>query len=118
MESAYPNHFFPSPPMPAASHTLLDTKVAAATNLLAVATTHKPLELPFESAGLRTRQRSQASSKIAMEPQTIAVIGDLSSGIKCKRVAPPRKANKGATKKVATRKGSNIKGAKDVVSKK
>jgi hypothetical protein len=53
-----------------------------------------------------------------MEPRTIAAIGDLSSGIKCKRVAPLRKANKGATKKGATRKGANKKGAKDVVSKK
>jgi hypothetical protein len=52
-----------------------------------------------------------------MEPYTIAAIGDLSSGIKCKRVAPPRKANKGDTKKVATRKGANKKGEKDVVSK-
>jgi hypothetical protein len=114
MESAHPNPFCPSPPMPAASPTLLDTKVAAAaTDLLAVATTHIPLELPFESVGLRTRQRSQASLEIAMEPRTIAAIGDLSSGIKCKRVAPTRKANKGAMKKVATKKG-----AKDVVSKK
>jgi hypothetical protein len=55
MESAHPNPFCPSPPMPAASPTLLDTKVAAATDLLAVATTHIPLELPFESVGLRTR---------------------------------------------------------------
>jgi hypothetical protein len=53
-----------------------------------------------------------------MEPRTVAAIGDLSSGIKCKRVAPPRKANKGATKKVATKKVANKKGAKDVVSKK
>jgi hypothetical protein len=53
-----------------------------------------------------------------MEPRAIAAIGDLSSGIKCKRVAPPRKADKGATKKGATRKGANKKGAKDVVSKK
>jgi hypothetical protein len=103
--------------MPAVSHTLLDTKLAAATNLLAVPTTNIPLELPFEYVGLRTRQQSQASSEIAMAPQTIAAIGDFSSGIKCKRVAPPRKANKGATKKVATRKGANKKGAKDVVSK-
>jgi hypothetical protein len=101
MESAHPNSFCPSPPMPAASHT-----------------THIPLELPFESVGLRTRQRSHASSEIAMEPQTIAAIGHLSTGIKCKRVAPPRKANKGATKKVATTRGANKKGAKDVVSKK
>jgi hypothetical protein len=95
--------------MPAASHTLLDTQIAVETNILAVATTHIPLELTFESVGLRTRQRSQASSEIAMEPQTIAAIGDLSSGIKCKRVAPPLKANKGATKKGATRKGANKK---------
>jgi hypothetical protein len=100
MESAHPNSFFPSPPMPAASHT-----------------THTPLELPFESVGLRTRHRSHVSSEIAMEPQTIAAIGDLSTGIKCKRVAPPRKASKGATKKVATTRGANKKGAKDVVSK-
>jgi hypothetical protein len=103
--------------MPAASHTLMDMKVASATNLLAVATTHIPLELPFESVGLRTRQRSQASSEIDTEPQTIAAIGDLSAGIKCKRVVPPHKAKKRATKKGATRKGSNKKGAKDVVSK-
>jgi hypothetical protein len=96
----------------------LDTKVAAATDLLVVSTTHIRLELPLESVGLRTRQRSQASSEIVMEPRTVAAIGDLSSGIKCKRVAPPRKANKGATKKVATRKGANKKGAKDVVIKK
>jgi hypothetical protein len=102
--------------MPAASPTFLDTKVVAATDLLAVATTHVPLELPFKSVGLRTRQRSQASSEIAMEPRTVAAIGDLSSGIKCKRVAPPHKANKGATKKVATKTGANKKGAKDVVS--
>jgi hypothetical protein len=118
MESAHPNPFCPSPPMPAASPTLLDTKVAAATDILAVATTHIPLELPFESVGLRTWQRSQASSEIAMEPRNVAAIGDLSSGIKCKRVAPPHKANKGATNKGATRKGANKKGAKDVVSKK
>jgi hypothetical protein len=118
MEIAHPNPFCPSPPMPAASHTLLDTKVAAATDLLAVATTHIPLELPFESVGLRTQQQSQASSEIPMEPRTIAAIGDLSSGIRCKRIAPPHKANKGATKKVATRKGANKKGAKDLVIKK
>jgi hypothetical protein len=53
-----------------------------------------------------------------MEPMTVAAIGDLSSGIKWKRVAPPRKANKGATKKGATKKGANKKGAKYVVSKK
>jgi hypothetical protein len=118
MESAHPNQFCTSPPVPAASHTLMDTKVAAATNILAVATNHIPLELPFESVGLRTRQRSQASSEIAMEPQTIAAIGDLSAGIKCKRVATPRKANKGDKKKAATRKGASKKGAKYVVSKK
>jgi hypothetical protein len=103
--------------MPAASPILLDTKVSAATDLLEVATTHIPLESPFESVGLGARQRSQASSEIAMEPRTVAVIGDLSSGIKCKRVASPRKANKGATKKVATSKGANKKGEKDIVSK-
>jgi hypothetical protein len=117
-ESAHPSQFRSSPPMPAASHKLTDTKVAAATNLLAVATTLIPLELPFESVGLQMRQRSQASSDIATEPRTIAAIGDLLAGIKCKRVALPRKANKGATKKVATRKGANKKGAQDVVSKK
>jgi hypothetical protein len=93
MESAHQNQFCPSPPMPAASPTLLDTKESAATDILAVAITHIPLELTFESVGLRTRQRSQASSEIAMEPITVAAIGDLSSGIKCKRVAPPRKDN-------------------------
>jgi hypothetical protein len=117
-ESDHPSQFRHIPPMPAASHTSTDTKVAAATNLLALATTLIPLELPFESVGLRTRQRSQSSSDIATEPRTIAAIGDLSAGIKCKRVALPRKAKKGATKKVATRKGANKKGAKDVVNKK
>jgi hypothetical protein len=101
MESVHPNSFCRSPPMPAASPT-----------------SHIPLELPFESVGLRTRQRSHASSEIAMEPQTIAAIGDLSTGIKCKRVAPPLKANKGATKKAATTRGDNKKGAKYVVIKK
>jgi hypothetical protein len=113
MESAHPNPIRPSPPMPAASPTLLDTKVAAATGLVAVATTHIPLELPFESIGLRTRQRSQASSQITVEPRTVAVIGNLLSGIKRKRLAPPHKANNGATKR-----GAKNKGAKDVVSKK
>jgi hypothetical protein len=56
MESANPNTICPSPPMPAASPTLLDTKVFAATDLLEVATTHIILELPFEYVGLRTRQ--------------------------------------------------------------
>jgi hypothetical protein len=46
-EIAHPNQVCPSPPMPAESHTSMDTKVAAATNLLAVATTHIPLELTF-----------------------------------------------------------------------
>jgi hypothetical protein len=73
-ESAHPNQFCPSPPMPAASHTSTDTKVAAATNLLEVSTTLIPLELPFESVGLRTQQQSQSSSDIATEPQTIAAI--------------------------------------------
>jgi hypothetical protein len=118
MESAHPNPIRHIPPMPAASPTLLDTKVAAATDLLAVATTRIPLELPFGYVGLRTQQRSQASSQIAMEPRTVAAIGDLSSGIKRKRLSPPRKANKGAMKKVATKKGSKKKGTKDVVSKK
>jgi hypothetical protein len=101
MESVHPNSFCRSPPMPAASHT-----------------THIPLELPFESVGLRTPHISHASSEIAMEPQTIAAIGDLSTGIKFKRVAPPCKANKGVTKKAATTRGVNKKGAKYVVSKK
>jgi hypothetical protein len=52
MESAHPNPIRLSPPVPVASPTLLDTKVAAATDLLAVATTHISLELPFESVGL------------------------------------------------------------------
>jgi hypothetical protein len=104
--------------MPAASHTLTDTKVAAVTNLLAVDTTLIPVEFPFESVGLRTRHQSQPSSDIATEPLTVAAIGDLSTGIKIKRVAFPRKANKGPTKKVATMKGANKKGAKDVASKK
>jgi hypothetical protein len=100
--------------MPAASHTSTDTEVAASTNLLAVDTNL----IPFESVGLRTRQRSQSSSDIATEPLTVAAIGDLSAGIKIKRVALPRKANKGPMRKVATMKGSNKKGAKDVVSRK
>jgi hypothetical protein len=104
--------------MPAPSHTSTDMKVAAATNLLAVYTTLIPLELPFESVGLRTRQRSQPSSDITTEPLTVAAIGDLLAGIKSKRVAFPRKANKGPTKKEATMKGATKKGAKDVVSKK
>jgi hypothetical protein len=99
--------------MPAASPPLLDTKVAAGTGLAAVATTNIPLELPFEYIGLRMRQRSQASAQITMEPRTVAAIGNLASGIKRKRLAPPRKANKGATKKGGTKKG-----AKYVVSKK
>jgi hypothetical protein len=117
-ESAHPSRFHPSPPMSAASHTLTETKVASATNILVVDTTLIPVELPIESVGLRTRQRSQPSSDVATEPLTVATIGDLSAGIKIKRVAFPRKANKGATKKVATMKGANKKGAKDVVSKK
>jgi hypothetical protein len=51
MESAHPNPSRPSPPMPAA---LLDTKVAAETDLAAAAATH----IPFESIGLQTRQRT------------------------------------------------------------
>jgi hypothetical protein len=102
-ESAHPSRFHPSPPMPAASHTLTDTK---------------EVELPFESVGLRTRQRSQPSSDVATEPLTVAAIGDLAAGIKSKRVASPRKVNKAATKKVATMKGANKKGARNVVSKK
>jgi hypothetical protein len=50
MESAHPNPSCPSPPMPAASPKLLDTKVAAATGIAAVAATH----IPFESIGSRT----------------------------------------------------------------
>jgi hypothetical protein len=102
-ESAHPSRFHPSPPMSAASHTLTDTK---------------EVELPFESVGLRTRQRSQPSSDVATEPLTVAAIGDLAAGIKSKRVASPRKVNKAATKKVATMKGANKKGARNVVSKK
>jgi hypothetical protein len=45
MESAHPNPSFPSPPMPAASPTLLDTKEAAETDLAAVAANH----IPFKS---------------------------------------------------------------------
>jgi hypothetical protein len=118
MKSAHPNPSRPSPPMSEASPPLLDTKLAAGTGLAAVATTHKHLELPFESIGLQTRQRSQASAQITMEPRNVAVIGNLASGIKRKRLAPPRKANKGATKKGATKKGATKKGTKDVVSKK
>jgi hypothetical protein len=117
-ESAHPSRFHPSPPMHAASHTSTDTKIAAATNILAVDTTLIPLELPFESVGLRTRQRSQPSSDIATEPLTVEAIGDLLAGIKSKRVAFPRKANKGPTKKVSTMKGADKKGAHDVVSRK
>jgi hypothetical protein len=99
--------------MPSASPTLLDTKLAAETGLTSVATTHIPFELPFESIGLRTRQRTQISSQITNEPRTVAAIGNLASGLNCKRLAPPHKANKGATKKGATKKG-----AKYVASKK
>jgi hypothetical protein len=53
-----------------------------------------------------------------MEPRTVAAIGNLASGIKHKKLAPPRKANKGATKKEGTQKGAKKEGAKDVVSKK
>jgi hypothetical protein len=118
MESAHPNPSRPSPPMPAASPTLLDTKVAAATDLAAVATAHITFELPLEYIRLRTGQRSQASAQITMEPRTVAAIGNLASGFKLKRLVPPRKANTGATKKGATKKGAKKKGAKDVVSKK
>jgi hypothetical protein len=113
IESTHPNPSYPSPPMPAALLTLLNTKVAAATGLAAVPATHIPFELPFESIGFRTRHRTQASSQITNEPRTVAAIGNLASGLKRKRLAPPRKDKKGATKKVATKKG-----AKDVVSKK
>jgi hypothetical protein len=89
--------------MPAASHTLTDTN---------------EVELPFESVGLRTRQRSQPSSDVATEPVTVAAIGDLAAGTKNKRVASTRKVNKAATKKVATMKGAKKKGARNVVSKK
>jgi hypothetical protein len=51
MERAHPNPIHPSPSMPAASPTLLDTKVAAETGVAAVATTHLPFELNFESIG-------------------------------------------------------------------
>jgi hypothetical protein len=81
--------------MPEASPTLLDTKVAASTDLAAVAATH----IPFKSIGLRTRQRTQLSSQITNEPRTAAAIGNFASGLKRKRLAPPRKARKGATKK-------------------
>jgi hypothetical protein len=118
MESAHPNPSRSSSPMPAASPTLLDKKVVAAPGLAAVATTYIPFELPFESTGLRMRQRSQASAHITMEPRTVAVIGNLASGIKRKRLAPSHKANKGAKKKGATKKGSKKKGAKYIVSKK
>jgi hypothetical protein len=93
--------------MPAASPTLLDAKVAAATGLaevVAVAATH----IPFESIGSRTRQRTQATSQITNEPRTAAAIGNLVSGLKRKWLAPTCKTKKGATKK----------GAKCVVSKK
>jgi hypothetical protein len=93
MESAHPNPSFPSPPMPAASPTLLDTKVSAEIYLAAVAATH----IPFESIGLRTRQRTQVSSQITNEPRTAADIGNLASGLKRKILEPPRKAKKGAT---------------------
>jgi hypothetical protein len=56
-ESAHPSRYHPSPPMPAASHTSTDTKVAAATNVSAVDTTIIPLDLPFEYVGSRTQQR-------------------------------------------------------------
>jgi hypothetical protein len=104
MESDHPNTSPPSPPMPAASPALLDTKIAAAIDLAAAAATH----IPFKSIGLCTRHRTQVPSHITNEPVTDAAIGKLASGLKRKRLAPPRKAKKGATKK----------GAKDVVSKK
>jgi hypothetical protein len=53
-----------------------------------------------------------------MEPRTVAAIGNLASGFKRKRLAPPHKANKGAKKKGGTKKGGTKKGAKYVVSKK
>jgi hypothetical protein len=104
MESAHPNPSHSSPPMPAASPTLLATEIAAVTNLGAAAATH----IHFESIGLQTRQRTQFPSQITNEPMTAAAIGNLASGLKRKRLAPPRKAKKGATKK----------GGKDVASKK
>jgi hypothetical protein len=104
MEIARPNPSCPIPPMPAASQTLLDTKVATATDLAAVAANH----ILFNSIGLGTRQRTQESSQITNEPRTAAAIGNLVSGLKHKRLTPPRNAKKGATKK----------GAKDLVSKK
>jgi hypothetical protein len=86
MESVHPNPSWHSTSMPAASPTLLDTKVASATNIAAVTATH----IPFESIGLRTHQRTQVSSQITNEPRTNAAIGNLVSGLKCNRRAPPR----------------------------
>jgi hypothetical protein len=68
MESAHPNPSFPSRTMPAASPTLLDTKVAAATELAALAATR----VPFESIGLRTQQGTQVHFQIKNEPRTAA----------------------------------------------
>jgi hypothetical protein len=104
MESAHPNPSCPSPPTPVESPTLLDTKVAAATDVAAVAAaaTH----IRFEYIGFRMRQRTQVPSQIT--PRTASLIGNLASGLKRKRFAPPHKAKKGATKK----------GGKYVVSKK
>jgi hypothetical protein len=48
MESAHPNPSRPSHPMPAASPTLLDTKISAATDITAAAATH----ITFKSIGL------------------------------------------------------------------
>jgi hypothetical protein len=90
--------------MPAASPILLGTKVAAEIDLAAAAVTN----IPFQSIGFQTRQRTQVLSQITNEPRTASPIGNLASGLKLKRLAPPCKAKKGATKK----------GAKDVVSKK
>jgi hypothetical protein len=51
-KNSHPNPSHPSHFMPAASPTLLDTKVAATTGLAAVATTHIPFELPLKFIGL------------------------------------------------------------------
>jgi hypothetical protein len=53
-----------------------------------------------------------------MEPRTVAAIGNLASGFKRNRLAPPRKAKKGGTKKGGTKEGAKKKGAKYVVRKK
>jgi hypothetical protein len=45
------------------------------------------------------QQRTQLFSQITNEPRTAAAIGNLASRLKRKRLAPPHKAKKGATKK-------------------